>query len=464
MVVVDPIVVTQIAQGTFSPAGTYYGSGLLVGYGNVSTDYDEKLYVFTDLNDIEDYYGSDSALYAAAYLFFLNGGSELWCVQHKSSAGAGDTQSGNATGKIRTFTIAGVVTQVLKGSLTITVDLAAQTEGIDYIVDYSQGIVHFKVPPADGVDNVVFAWEEATTTNIEDALEVAETELIEMVSLAYLFGNTYLTQLKTHLTTVYSAGLPRIGFIAGLYLDASATETLGSNADSKRISVWSNRSGYRGTDADPDSDWLDFVDPASIVMGISAARKPWLSLHARPVSNLNYYQQWTTTEIGDEDLGTGLLGSRVNIFFRNRYLGRHAVSIWKGFTSEQAKTLPFVHLQRTLDFATDRLKAGLILSTIFGELAINYTDMESLYNKAFNVLLEMHRLGAIANPYDLPYTHYLSAVDFPVFRALSKTPQQRTSQENSLIQTIQNTGKPTMRANIDHEGALLELPIELAIM
>lgn len=458
----EPVVVTQVQVGAGSPLGTFYGSVGTTGYGNVDSGLDNEKQVFTNLKDIQDNYGSDSAIYGSALLQFLTGGQKIFVVQASSSAGVGDSfQVGDAATK--KFTVVGVVDQILKGSLVVEINSVQKTEGTDYIVDYSNGDVYFKTPPPNGSPDgdLDFVWRESTPAQIATALDELLFDRIEFIGLAYLFKNSYCDELLTHITEAKSDNKLREAVYAGQYLDATTIKTTATTNDSSRMSLWANRSGYGGNQAasvDSSLTWLEFTDPASAVLGVISARKPWKSLHRRNVRGINYYKQWTRTEVGDEATPDSLIGKNINIFVRNVI---NAIVINEGTTNDQSRQVRWLDDQRTIDLADDRLKTKLSSSNVVGESDILLEDILAIDRLAYSVLMDLYRVKAIANPNDTFPVHGVQAIDFELKKVLLTPAVDRTPAQNQYL--IDRTGDRTapMAVFIDHRGQVHRILIDL---
>lgn len=461
----NPVQVNQVSTGTGQEVRVSDRIGAIVGYGSGSGDYGDNVAVqLTNLSTISDEYGADSAIYKAAYLISLNAGGlgqGLWIVQHASSAGAGDTQDGD--GNTKEFTIAGVVTQVLRGSLTVTVG-TLQTEGTDYIVDYSNGIVYFNEAPPTGTDNVVFAWREATTTHIDNALAELEKIDLNFVCLAYVFDATLLARLTTHVTNTESEDYLRMGFMSGKHDEYTDILALATANDYKRIAIFANRSGWKGTS---NQNWLEFRDPAAIAIGLGMRTIAGDSFHYKDVFGYNLNGQFTSVQIGNYTNLTGMLGKGINIFFDPRWKPGTGVSVWGGYTNDQNRLVPYIDKQRAYDYGDHRIKAALAgSSAIFGTMKVaRASDVEAVATTIFNVLTELERKGMINPPNELPAKFEgLVPIDWELLYIMRKAPEDRTSYENTLIITSEAARHSDLNVNCDYLDALHTLSINLAML
>lgn len=462
----NPVQVSQLSSGTGQELRIYDRIGAIVGYGSGSGDYGDNVPVqISNLSTIGTQYGFTSAIYKAAYLVSLNAGGlgqGLWIVQHASSAGVGDSQNGD--GSTKEFTIAGVVTQVLTGSLTITVGGTPQVEGTDFICDYSNEIVYFNTAPPVGVSNVVFAWKEATTTHIDNALAELEKKEINMICLAYIFDATLLARLTNHLTLTESDDYLRMGFMSGKHDEYTDILTLATANDNKRVGIGGNRSGWKGTS---NQNWLEFRDPAAIMMGLGMRLEAGESFHYKDVYGYNLDGQFTSTQIGNYKLGTGMLGKNINIFFDPRFKAGAGVSIWGGYTNDQTRTVPYIDKQRGFDYGDHRLKAALAGSSqYFGTAKVaRASDIEGMASRIYNVLMELVRKGMINDPVELPYKFEgLVPIDWELLYILRKAPEDRTSYENQVIITGEAERHSELNVNADYLDALHTCKINLALL
>jgi len=458
----EPVVVIKSTGGRTTPGSVQYSVCAMAGIGG-GDHIGEVRGPFSRLSDILDEYPDrgtytgHNALYRAANDFFANGGRELYLSECQVSSEVTQTEDGDASTK--EFTIPGITLEVGVGTLTVEHPVATfLTEGTDYVVDYSNGKVCFKTAPAVGVANIQFKYKETTAAFLESALDLLASYPINLVCAAFCFHPTLAGEVKDHIDAAKSAGRARLGFVSGQWGDATTILTTASTVASEHIAIQANRAGFYNKDAtDPSLSWFEFKDPSACLSGIASANKPWESLHFKPVQNLNWYGNFSTT---DE---TALVAAFINLFRDPAYYAGTSKVCHQAYTLDPTAEFRWIDDIRLYDYIDNLMKATLSVPEVIGHLTIDGPDMEFLYNKMKFILVGLYREGAIANPDDLPFTSedgreavYMELVD--IFR---KDITERNAYEKAFVQSAQITREVVAYVNYDSKGAVHKITVYL---
>ena len=417
MVDLNPVKVIAASSGQTAPMLPQFSMFGLVGCGG--GDYIGQLrgpYTNTvdSLADYPDHAAESghNGIYRAAADYFNNGGTQLYISEYDLETEVSDAQNGNGT--IKEFTVSGVTLQVEVGTLRVLVGSTTLEEGVDYIVDYSNEKVCFKVAPVTGTSNVHFHWKETTVGHIDAALAALSGVTINVVCVAYCFNATLEEELKAHCLSCESLGKPRTCFVNGKYADATNIISTATAIASERVCLQANRCGYYNAGAsDPSVDWLEFKDYSVALAGVVCANYPWESMHFKFVKGINWHGQFNSTDLQN------LLNAFINVAFDPDYISGNGVVVNQCYTLDSTRAFPWVDEIRFFDYYDQSIKGYLTSPSIIGHLRVDVLgDMLTVKGKLQMIQNSFYQIGAIYNPALLKDRFGVDGVVFPLVDAL----------------------------------------------
>jgi hypothetical protein len=400
-------------------------------------------------------YGHTSA-YRYIREMMANGGRKIYVIEPAVSAEQTDSsQAGNGTAKV--FTIAGMLAfHPVPGTLEVAVSAVNKEENIDYIVDYSSKKVHFRTAPAN-LAPIVFKWKEYTVVGLQAAFAKLETVQAVLAGLAYGFHPTLVAELKTFTNNCYTRYRPKLAFYTGAYKDATTILTTAVTNASDFMVAWANRSGYFNDKmTDPSLTWLQFIDPASCMLGVAARVNEWDSLHEETVSNLNHDGEWTSSEI------TALSAVFVNFFTVN--VPGNGFIAKNGWTTGASGEYRWIDKIRTWIFFAFQINNDLYVRNLIGNVPVNEPALLTVEQTILNTLKSASRLGVIADPDQMFDTHGVNPVESELLVAIKTPPSQRTPAQEELIQNTQELRDVELNVSFDYQGSIHTLTINLGAL
>jgi len=438
MVDLNPVKVIRSSSGQVAAVAVQFTMFGIVGAG--SGDHENEVRgPFTSLAEVLADYpdvvatSGHTGVYRAAYDYFQNGGQQLYICEYELETEVTDTQNG--TGAKKEFAITAAA-QPEVGTLKVEVNSATLTEGVDYIVDYSNYKVCLKTAPITGTGNVVFKFKETTTAHVEAALASLESVTVNVVCAAYQFNDTMLAKVKDHCVSATSSGKPRICFLNGVYFDVTDILTMATSLDSERVAIFANRCGYYNASlADPSQSWLEFKDYAVAEGGIACSNYPWESLHFKAVKGVNWYNQFSST-----DLAT-LLSHFINVGFDPDWLLGAGIVTNQAWVIDSTRAFQWIDEIRTFDYIDNTIKSVLTTPAFIGHLKINRPPDMGLLKSSLNTISNaLYQVGAVYNPALLKDRFGVDPVVLPIYDALlAEQAGSATDVQKSLITNSENS-------------------------
>jgi len=438
MVDLNPVKVIRSSSGQVAAVAVQFTMFGIVGAGH-GDHVNEVRGPFTNLAEVlADYPDNDAksghtGVYRAAYDYFQNGGLQLYICEYALEAEATSTQNGDGTTKEFTITAAA---QPEVGTLKAEVDSTVLTEGVDYIVDYSNYKVCFKTAPSHATGNVVIKYKLTTTAHVEAALASLESVTVNVVCAAYQFNPDMLAKVKDHCISATSSGKPRICFLNGLYLDVTDILTMATAEDSERVAIFANRCGYYDDSlGDPSQSWLEFKDYAVAEGGVACSNYPWESLHFKAVKGINWHGQFSST-----DLNT-LLSAFINVAFDPDWLIGAGVVTNQAWVIDSTRAFQWIDEIRTYDYIDNTIKSVLTTPAFIGHLKINRPPDMGLLKTSLNTISNaLYQVGAVYNPALLKDRFGVDPVVLPIYDALlAEQAGTATDVQKRLITTAEDS-------------------------
>lgn len=406
----------------------------------------------TEVSSEFDHSGGDlttyghTALYRFAREFYANGGRDLYIVETELGSEQNVTPTPGASDMEIDISGDLVAHPPQPGTLDVVVDGSQMEEDVDFIVDYTKGVIKFKSAPGAVATDI--KWKELVNANVTSSLAYLESYRTNIISIPYAFDNDLMALLKTHCDNGETKQRQRIGFASGVYGDTTDIITAaGGVAQSEFMSLFANKSGYYNSLInDPSDTWLEFVDPSACILGVASSRDPWISLHEKTMQNLNQNLEWTSTEI------TNLSAAYVNYFSDNGLGGYNSKN---GYLLDPDAVYRYVDQMSTWIYIKDLCKSRLFSRNLIGNTPINRSTMINIRETILSVLDSVYLNGGIANPSDLSSTHPgYEPVMSELLSALLIDPSQRNATQNAMIQDAQSTRNVTIYVFYDYQGSL----------
>lgn len=443
-----------------------YGRGAYIG--EVRGPYQSLSELATDMDNLSggtpdlDFAGH-SAAYRWCRDFMANGARKLYVVEPTLSALQTITMTGNATKKSFDLIIdktggAGALTlSPVPGTLSVEHPLLTKlVDGVDYIVDWSQGIVHFKTAPAAAANNIQVTWKEYTAANLTSAFVKLENYPVRLTTCAYAAsdngGYSLLSEIKTHVDACATRLNPRMGYITGY--KGNSVQLLALAMNDPWIIANFNLSGYfNALITDPTTSWREFTDPTSVIIGLAAAREPWVTLHEKAAQNLNQVADPTSTEV------TNLSAGFVNYFQFDGYSSYR----FKNYYTFEGATPRFRFGDSGLlwIYVSDTIYTDLLNNNIIGNVQIERDQIAKVKQTMYLSLKKLHKQSAIGDPDKLYITHGVYPINSVLFDAIELDESERTPAQEAYIQSVQSTRAETVRVYYDELGWLHYLDVYL---
>jgi hypothetical protein len=463
--------IAPIARPPHDTAIVGYGRGAYIG--EVRGPYQSLSELAADMDNVSggspndlDYDGH-SAVYRWAREFMANGARRLYVVEPTVSAMQTITMTG--TGSKRVFDLiadktggAGALTlSPIPGTVHVEYPIGTDlVENVDWIADWSQGIIYFKTAPAAAADNVQVSWNEYTAANVATAFALLENVPVTIVGGAYFAsdnGNySLIDEIRDHVDAAAALFWYRRGYGAAYWGDVATIAAKAYN--NPDISLYTHKSGYFNDNiTDPSVSWLEFKDPSAVVAGIKAAREAWKSLHDKPTQNLNMKLGFNSTQVAT------LTAAWVN-YFADDGTGTFRIK-GEGVTNEGSSAIyRWDDARDTWILVGNRIYDGLYAANIIGNIQIERGQILAMEQTIFTILVQLFKDGAIGDPRLLQFNtvDQLRPINSQLVDALRTAPEDRTPEQVKYIQDAQNvTRSETMRIYYDYQGALHFLDIYL---
>jgi hypothetical protein len=194
-------------------------------------------------------------------------------------------------------------------------------------------------------------------------------------------------------------------------------------------------------------------DAAAAVAGAIAGYDPWISLVLKPVQGLR-----TVGDFSDQDLlnllhpdQAGLVQPHVNPITHPDFLAGSGLVMGEGFTADGTGQRLYIDIVRTIDDIAFRVKATLTSPQVIGTLRINRPGLRILQSILRAMLNARVAEGEIDD----------YAIDIPIQAVTEKDPKDRTADEETQLQQVQNSRRLDFNISITYSGAIHQLVVTL---
>lgn len=443
-----------------------YGRGDHIGslrgpYQSLSEAADEMDNLSGGTPDLD--YSGHSAAYRWIRDCMKNGSRKIYVVETAVSVLQTITMTGNGTKRAFDLIVdktggAGALTlSPVPGTLEVQYPLANKlVDGVDYIVDWSQGIVYFKTAPAAAANNIQVTWKEYTAAGLATSFAILETAPTKIVAGAYAFSDNgaYSLQdaVRDHVDNMHTRHNQRRGIIAGYYKDVANIAALAW--DNEWLTAFANRCGYFNTNVtDPSLTWKEFTDPTAKVAGIAGARAPYVSLHEKKVTEPDQFDDFTST-----DMAT-LEAAFVN-YFQSDGLGNFTIK--NGYCFETAvATYRFFDSVGLWIYVGDTIYADLQANNLMGNVQIERDQIGAVKNTIIFALEKLHNEGAIGDPKTFYDMFGFENIASQLFSALEKDVADRSAAEKAYILAARASRKESGKVYYEDQGWLHYLDLYL---
>jgi len=438
--------------------GDYIGEnrGPYVSLQQLQTDYNNTGVTLTeDGQSAVCHFGRD---------FFANGGKRLYVTEPAVSVLKDNTFDANGATRVfdmnADFQGGGSADALVLSPIPGTVHIESPPGtvldyGVDWICDWSQGLIYFAVAPANDLGttphDITIDWREYTAAQLTTAFAVLETAPISLVGGAFFAssngGYSLVDEIDAHCTASHTNRRTRFGFAEGYYRDrvnliagpgAYATEWMG---------VFGNRSGWFNDNlTTPSTSWKEFIDPTACIMGIASALSPQVTLHEKPMKNLNQIDEWNSTDIGLFN------AAHVNYF---GFDGISAFNCKDGYNIEGAiANFRYIDAARSWIYIKDRVKIAMIANNCIGS-QVSRSPMIAIEQTILNELKLLHNEKVIADPAELSFAYpEFKPVMSELIEAFKSIIQERSPEEWAYIQARQADRTEPIYVFYDYQGAL----------
>jgi hypothetical protein len=414
-------------------------------------------------------FAGHSAAYRWVRDFMKNGARKIYVIEPTLSALQTITMTGTGAGVPwsgkRDFDLitdktggAGVCTlSPVPGTLTVEHPLLTKlVDGVDYIVDWSQGKIKFKTAPAAGANNIQVTWKEYTAANLATSFAIMETVPITIVGAAYAMsdngGYSLADTIRDHCDFMATRLNPRGGLIAGFYGDVAAIAALAWNND--WLASFANRCGYFNDNlTDPSQTWLEFGDPTARVAGIAAARAPGTSLHDKIVQEANQYDDFTSTNMAT------LEAAFVN-YFQSDGLGNYRIKNGFNYETGTARFRYWDSMQLWI-YVANTIYADLETAQLMGNVQIERDQIGAVKNTILFALEKLANESRIGNPKNFELIYKFPNIASQLFDALEKDVSERTAAETAYILAARASRREAAKVYYEDLGWLHYLDVYL---
>ncbi len=189
-------------------------------------------------------------------------------------------------------------------------------------------------------------------------------------------------------------------------------------------------------------------DVAAAVAGMLASLNPWESPVMKPISGISAATaDFTTTQFALMD------AANINPIFDPLYFAGDAQVLKTEYTmGSRAAGIYLVDVRRAIDDIVYKLKTGLTVPTVIGNIRVNKSGMASLRNHITGIMQTAVNTGEIDS----------FAISIPVATALAVDPAARTPTQTANIAAARTNRAVDVTIAIEYSGAIHTLSITVA--